>query len=115
MVTLVGAVLVLAGLANSGRAQLPPPPTMPPFPNPSISLPPPPTMPPPGGSSTTSPPPNMPPPSSSTTSPPPTMPPPTIDTDPIERGIEGIIDQLEQFGDQFAEIIEELREIQERF
>jgi hypothetical protein len=73
---------------------LPPPPTMPPFTRPTFTLPPPPTMPPP------------------TSTPPPTMPPPTRPSATLppeaEQAIEDVIDQLEQFGDVFADVIEDL-------
>ena len=76
---------------------LPPPPTMPPFTRPTFTLPPPPTMPPP------------------TSTPPPTMPPPTRPSATLppeaEQAIEDVIDQLEQFGDAFDELIDSLRNL----
>ncbi len=65
--------------------------------------------------STTTPPPTMPPPTTATTTPPPTMPPTTIGRPDIDAEIENLIDRLEQFGDVFAEIIEELQALQARF
>jgi hypothetical protein len=111
---------VAALLIPSAGAQIPPPPTLPPFTTPTFPPPtmppfptfptfptttPPPTMPP----STTTPPPTMPP---STTTPPPTMPPTSVTLPPgNERMIEDIIDQLEGFGSDFSDIIQDLREI----
>jgi hypothetical protein len=78
---------------------LPPPPTMPPFTRPTFTIPPPPTMPPP----------TMPP---QMTTPPPTMPPPTRPSvtlpSVVDQAIQDVIDQLEQFGDVFADVIEDL-------
>jgi hypothetical protein len=76
---------------------LPPPPTMPPFTRPTFTLPPPPTMPP----VSTIPPPTMPPPSRPSV----TLPP------EANQAIEDVIDQLEQFGDRFQELIDELQEL----
>ena len=112
--------LTIGGLAAIGTfgpslpasGQIPPPPTMPPFTTPSI--PPPPTRPPfTRPTFTVPPPPTMPPQTTSPTSPPPTMPPPTrppVTLPPAaEQAIQNVIDTLEQFGDQFAELIDELR------
>jgi hypothetical protein len=96
----------------------PPPPTLPPFTFPSI--PPPPTMPPLTQPPPTQPPPTMPPPTQPPptqpppTSPPPTQPPVTLSRN-IDQQIENIIDQLEQFGDQFQDAINELRALQATF
>lgn len=116
---LVVGVAAVAGtvwfLMQSSGAQIPPLPSFPSFTLPSFpSIPtttPPPTMPPP----TTTPPPTMPPPTTATTTPPPTMPPTTIGRPDIDAEIENLIDRLEQFGDVFAEIIEELQALQARF
>lgn len=114
-------VVLLAAVASgtfmliaSSSAQTPPSFTIPSFTIPS--LPPPPTMP-PFTFPTTTPPPTMPPQTVTTSSPPPTMPPTTIDFDDtrLDQRIEDIIDQLEQFGDAFNEVINELREIQNEF
>jgi ABC-type transporter Mla subunit MlaD len=43
------------------------------------------------------------------------MPPSTISTKNADQLIENIIDQLEGFGDEFNEVIQELRELQDRF
>jgi hypothetical protein len=43
------------------------------------------------------------------------MPPPTISSPNVDALIENIIDQLEQHGDEFADIIQELRELESRF
>jgi hypothetical protein len=43
------------------------------------------------------------------------MPPSTISTGKADQLIENIIDQLEQRGDEFVEIIQELRELEARF
>ena len=65
------------------------------------------------------PPPTMPPQTTSPTSPRPTMPPPTrppVTLPPAaEQAIENVIDTLEQFGDQFAELIDELRALADAF
>ena len=118
-----------AGLMmSSAGAQTPPTtiptftlPTFPDFPDfptiPTFTIPPP-TMPPPT-SSTTSPPPTMPPPTATTTTPPPTMPPITIPPITLppdtEAQIEDVIQRLEEFGETFAELIEELQGILDAF
>jgi hypothetical protein len=104
----VGVVMLM----QSSQAQIPSPPTLPPFTLPSIPAPPtfppftttpPPTMPP----STTTPPPTMPP---STTTPPPTMPPNTLPPR-VGNDIQDAIDTLEQFGSQFQNLIQDLQEL----
>ena len=112
-VPFLGAVVLgLALLMPSSDAQFP---EIPDFTIPTFTVPVPPTMPPIGTTTTTSPPPTMPPSTSPpSTSPPPTMPPTTISSD-FDAEIEDIIDQLEEFGDRFAEILEELRDLQARF
>ncbi len=130
---LVGLVAAGAGTAAllipSAGAQIPPPPTMPPFSIPDVgefpefpefpTFPsftvPPPTMPPPS-TSTTAAPPTMPPQTTSTSSPPPTMPPTTV-TIPadIQQLVEDAISRVEQFGEEFSQIVEELRALLELF
>ena len=111
------AVIGIFGPSLSAGGQVPPPPTRPPdftFP----SIPPPPTR--PAFTFTipsfTIPPPTMPP---QTTSPPPTMPPPTRSPNTLppsaDQAIEDVIDQLEEFGDVFAEVIDELQALLEAF
>jgi hypothetical protein len=58
----------------------------------------------------------MPPSSTSTTSPPPTMPPTTI-TIPsdIEEQIADAISRIEEFGEEFSQIVDELRAILDLF
>jgi hypothetical protein len=43
------------------------------------------------------------------------MPPPTIQPPNVDSEIQHIIDQLEGFGSQFDNIIDELRDLQARF
>ena len=129
---LLGLVAAGAGtaalLVPSAGAQIPPPPTMPPIDFPDFpefppfptftvpSTPPPPTMPPPT-SSTTSPPPTMPPQTTTSLSPPPTMPPTTSVTIPNETEdlIEDAISRVEQFGEEFAQLVDELRALLDLF
>jgi hypothetical protein len=111
---LVGGLLgLLVSTSSTGAQLLPPPPTRPPLNRPSLpprptltitvpSTTPPPTMPPP---TTTTPPP---------TSPPLTSPPPTSDPR-VDDAIDDAIRRLEEFGDLFAEIIQELQEMRDRF
>ena len=107
--------LLLAGIVglvmlSPSSAQIPPPPTLPPFTFPTfppIPTLPPPTMPPP----TTTPPPTMPPP---TTTPPPTMPPGSLPSG-VDQLIDDIIDQLDDFGSRFQDVIQDLRDLQSRF
>ena len=111
-VAVAGLVAVVAGLVMlpHSSAQLPPPPTLPVFtipPFPTIPTIPPPTMPPP----TTTPPPTMPPP---TSTPPPTQPPTSLGSS-FDQQIQNIIDQLAESGDTFQSIIDELRDLQNRF
>jgi hypothetical protein len=73
-------------------------PTFPPFP--TIPTIPPPTMPP-----TSTPP---------TSTPPPTMPPITIPPD-VESDFEDIISRIEEFGDDFSELVDEIRNILDSF
>jgi hypothetical protein len=130
----IGSLLVVTGgmlMLPSSSAQIPPIPTLPPFTFPTFTIPPPPTLPPPTlppFPSSTSPPPTMPPPTTTppptmpppTTTPPPTMPPPTspptsIGGPNIDQLIVDIIDQLEQFGDRFQDIIDQLLDLQSQF
>jgi hypothetical protein len=116
----VAAASLLTTVVGQGPAEgrwgLPDPPefTVPTFP---ASTSPPPTMPPPT-TTTSSPPPTMPPPTTTTTSPPPTMPPTTSPpttappNDVADQIIQDAIDRLEEFGDQFADVIEALRDVQ---
>jgi hypothetical protein len=114
VVLLAAAVSGAVMLMSTSSAQIPSPPSVPNFTFPT--LPSPPTMP-PFTTRPTSPPPTMPPQTSTSLSSPPTMPPTTIDFDDdrLDDRIEGIIDQLERFGEQFADVIQELREIQNEF
>ena len=108
----LGAVWMLMSTAEARERDRDDGPTIPSI---SFTLPsfptttPPPTMPPPA-TSTTTPPPTMPPPNSSTTTPPPTMPPtslppPSLPPD-VEDLIEDVISELEEFGDEFQDIID---------
>jgi hypothetical protein len=90
-------------------------PEFPTFPTFTVPTMPPPTMP-PSTSSTTSPPPTKPPSTSATTSPPPTMPPTTIGLPTeTEEQIEDAISRIEQFGEEFSQIVEDLRAILDLF
>jgi hypothetical protein len=113
------AAIGIFGPSLSASGQIPPPPTRPPFSftipsftTPTFTIPPPPTMPPPTMPPPTSPPPTMPPP---TSSPPPTMPPPTRPSVTLppsaEDAIEDVIATLEEFGDRFNELIDELQDL----
>lgn len=115
LTALVAALGAVGVLMSSAEAREPrrrddlTPPTL--SPGSSVTFPtfptttPPPTMPPPT-TATTTPPPTMPPPTSSpTTTPPPTMPPGTLPPN-VNNQIEDIIDTLEQFGDEFQDIID---------
>jgi hypothetical protein len=135
---LVFLVAVAAGSAglmmSSASAQVPPGFELPelefpefpefpgfPFPSPSTSPPPtgpPPTMPPPTSPTTSPPPPTMPPPTTSppSSSPPPTMPPTTIDVgDSVDEFVENLIDQLEQTGEDFEELVDTIQDILNSF
>lgn len=110
VVTAVGGFALFA-VVTSGEAQsFPPPPTLPPnftlptFPPPPtmpvITTTPPPTMPVP----TSTPPPTMPPP---TSTPPPTMPP--LGSDDLRDLIDKTINELDDFGSRFQNLINALR------
>ena len=115
--------LVVAGVGGAGflmssaGAQTTPPTSVPSIPDfsipdfsiPHFTIPTPPTT-------TTSPPPTMPPPTTTSTSPPPTMPPTSITIpDEAQEMIEDVLSQLEQFGDDFSQIIDELRGLLDLF
>jgi hypothetical protein len=121
LVLAAGAFLVISGVMRSGEAQIPPGVSLPPgvtFPSiPSIpTTSPPPTMP-PETTTSTGPPPTMPPSSTTTSGPPPTMPPTTEPGvgDILDQEIQDVIDRLEQFGEEFAGLIETLQNLQNRF
>ena len=118
LVVVAGGIGSAGLLMSSAGAQTTPPTSAPTFTTPTFTIPefpefptfpPPPTMPPPT-SSTTSPPPTMPPSSSSTSTPPPTMPLTTITIPPAtEQLIESALARVEEFGDEFSGLIEEIR------
>ena len=116
------AAIGVLGPSVSASGQVPPPPTLPPdFTFPTFpSIPPPPTMP-PFTRPTFPPPPTMPPPTRPppTSTPPPTMPPPTRPSVTLpssaQQAIQDVIDQLEEFGDVFADVIEDLQALLDSF
>ena len=117
--TIAGLVAIgVFGPSLSASGQVPPPPTMPPFTSPTFTLPPPPTMPPLTRPTFTVPTPPTRPPTTPPTPPtsvtPPTMAPVTLPPE-AEQAIQDVIDTLEQFGDRFAELIDDLRALADAF
>ena len=123
VVALVAAGMGGAGLLmSSAGAQTTPPTSVPSIPDfsipdfsiPDFTIPTPPTT-------TTSPPPTMPPSTTTSTSPPPTMPPTSITVpditipDEARELIEDVISQLEQLGDDFSQIVDDLRGLLDLF